>query len=226
MAIAARKDHKTLTWLRCDKQEKHVESLWCATCRRFEDKIRGIKNFFAAWITGSTNQKLSNVFDHAKSDQHKRSMSLLRAEPTKATNAPVTAYAPIAQSLLSMDKSFQERMGKKFDVCYMLAKENLAFRKYPAIHELESRHGVDLGQSYATKDSAKLFTHYIAESQRTAFMESLSTAHFYSFLMDGTTDAGNIEDELIVIISFCKDDTAGEVGSFARYCLRKLMQMV
>ena len=43
-----------------------------------------------------------------------------------------------------------------------------------------------------------------------AFMESLSTANFYSFLMDGTTDAGNIEDEVIV---FRKDDTASEVGS-------------
>ena len=98
-------------------------------------------------------------------------MSLLRVEQAKATNRPVTAYAPIAQTLLSMDRSLQERMGKKFDIFYMLAKENLPFRKYPAIHELESRHGVDLGQSYATKDSVKSFTHCIAESQRRAFVE-------------------------------------------------------
>ena len=102
-------------------------------------------------------------------------MSLLCVEQAKATNCPVTAYAPIAQSLLSIDRSLRERMGKKFDICYMLAKENLPFRKYPAIHELESRHGVDLGQSYATKDSAKLFTHCTAESQRSAFVESLSS---------------------------------------------------
>ncbi len=87
------KEHKTLSWLRCDKQQKHVESLWCEACRRFEDKIRGVKNFSAAWITGSTNQKLSNVLDHARSDQHKSSMSLLRAEQAKATNTPLTAYA-------------------------------------------------------------------------------------------------------------------------------------
>ena len=35
--------------------------------------------------------------------------------------------------------------------------------------------------------------------------------------MDGTTDAGNIDEELIVIMSFCKDDTAGEVRSSTRY---------
>lgn len=137
-----------LTWLCCDMQQRYVKSLWCE-------------------ITGSTNQKLSNILDHACSNQHKLSMSLLHVEQAKAMNHPVTTYAPIAPSLLSMDRSLRERMGKKFDICYMLAKE------YPAIYELESRHGVDLGQSYTTKDSAKSFTHCITESQRSAFVESL-----------------------------------------------------
>ena len=131
-----------LTWLHCNKQQKYIESLWCEMCRRFQDRICGTKNFSATWITGSTNQKLSNVLDHVCSDQHKLSMSLLRVEQAKATNHLVTAYAPIAQ----------ERIRKKSGICYMLAKENLPFRKYPAIHELESRQGVDLGQSYVTKD--------------------------------------------------------------------------
>ena len=196
------KEHKRLSWLRCDKQQKRVETLWCATCRRFDDRIRSTKNFSTAWITGSTNQKLSNVLDHTQSEQHKSSMSLLRVEQAKATNAALTTYAPIAKSLLSMDKLLEERMGKKFDFCYVLAKENLAFRKYPVIHKLESRHEVDLGQSYATKDSDKLFTHFIAESQRSAFMQSQSTTLFCSCLMDGTSDAGNVEDQLIVIMSF------------------------
>ena len=35
--------------------------------------------------------------------------------------------------------------------------------------------------------------------------------------MDGTTDAGKIEDKFIVIMTFCKDDAIGEVKSSARY---------
>ena len=211
------KDYKTLSWLRCDKQNKFVEKLWCATCRKFEDRLQGVRNFSAAWITGSTNQKLSNVLDHAQSEQHKMCMSLLRTEQAKSSDTPLTEYAPIALSILSMDKSLQETIGKKFDICFTLAKVNLAFCKYPAIHELEIRHGVDLGLSYATKDSAKSFTHYIAVSQRSAFKNALSALHFYSILMDGTTDAGNTEDELFVIMCFSKDDKAREVRSFARY---------
>ncbi len=211
------KEHQTLTWLRCDSYCTLVGSLWCAACKKFEDRIRGVKNFSSTWIVGSTNQKVSNVLDHARSEQHKVAMTQLRAEQAKATNAPVTSYAPIAQSLLTIDKTAQERMMKKFDLCFVMAKENMAFRKYTALHELEARHGVDLGQSYATTDSARSFTHYIAESQRQDFQQSLSTSHFYSFLMDGTTDAGNIEDELIVILYCEKNDAAGEIKSCARY---------
>ena len=72
-------------------------------------------------------------------------------------------------------------MKKRFDICFVMAKENMVFRKHPALHELEVRRGVDLGQSYKTKDSAKLFTHYIAESQRQGFFHSLSSAQFFKF---------------------------------------------
>ena len=37
-------EHETLTWLRCDKQQRYIERLWCETCRRFQDRIRGTKN--------------------------------------------------------------------------------------------------------------------------------------------------------------------------------------
>ena len=63
-------------------------------------------------------------------------MSLMSADQAKARNKPITSYAPIARSLLVMDKTLEEKMCKKFDICYVLAKENLAFRKYPAIHEI------------------------------------------------------------------------------------------
>ena len=61
--------------------------------------------------------------------------------------------------------------------------------------------------------------HCIVESQRSAFVESLSNKRLYSFLMDGTTDASNEEDEIVVIMSFRKDNTAWMVGSLSWRCL-------
>ena len=57
-------------------------------------------------------------------------------------------------------------MGRIFEVRFMMAKESIAFAKYPSLLELEKRHGVDLGHAYTTADSAKLFTGFIAKSQR------------------------------------------------------------
>ena len=78
---------------------------------------------------------------------------------------------------------------------------------------------MDLGQAYKTKDSAKVhvFTHYIAEGQCQELLESLSSSRFYSFSVDGSTNKGNIEDKLIIILYCTKDTVAEEVGTRARF---------
>ena len=212
------REHGTISWLRCDASDDHVETLWCETCRKHQDAITGIKNFSKAWVAGSSNQKTSNIIDHAISEQHRAAMARERAAAAKTTNQPVTSYSPIARSLLVMDEAVQERMKWKFDICYVMAKERMSFRKYTALHELEERHGVDLGFAYKTDVSAKTFTHYIADSQRQTFLECLSaSSNFYSFLMDGSTDAGNVEYELVLVQYCAKDNVAQEMRSCVRY---------
>ena len=129
-------------------------------------------------------------------------MSKLRVERSRARGESAATSTTIGLLLSSMDDEMRERMAKKFDVCFMMAKESLPFTKYHALLDLESRHGVDLGPAYHTPDSAKTFTSYIAKSQRQTFTNTLSSNGicFFSFLMDGTTDAGNQEDELIVLL--------------------------
>ena len=118
---------------------------------------------------------------------------------------------------MNMDAATKERMKRKFDICYVMAKEGMAFSKYPALYDLESRHDDDLGIAYKNDVSAKSFTHYIAQSQRQHFLCSLSNSHYFSFLMDGTTDSGKVEDELVVVLHCKKDDVAKEIKACARY---------
>ncbi len=104
----------------------------------------------------------------------------------------------------------QERDCKKFDVCYVLAKEGLSFKKYSKILELESRHEVNIGVAYRNDVSARTFVHYIAKSQRQYFLQSFSEKHFFSVLLDGTTDSSNLEDELVVILYCGKHEASTE----------------
>ena len=154
------KEHQSLTWLRAemDGQDKFlVSTLWCAVCRQYETRICGHKNFSRAWIDGSNNHKTSNISDHANSESHKAAMMYFRKDQAQSRNEPVTSYSPIARSLLSsasMDPAVRERVKKKFDISFVLAKEHIPFLKFPAIHELEERRGVDLGPTYKNRDSA------------------------------------------------------------------------
>ena len=47
------------------------------------------------------------------------------------------------------------RVSKLFDLAYVIAKEELPFSKYPALVEVEKRHGVDIGTAYTTEHKCK-----------------------------------------------------------------------
>ena len=140
-------------------------------------------------------------------------MSYLKADLAKANNELVTSFSTIARSLMNMDTATRERMKRKFDICYVVAKERIAFSKYTALYDFESRH---LRVAYRNDVSAKSFTGFIAQSQHDCFVHFLIKLHFFSFLMDGTTDSGKVEDELVVVL-YCKDDVHKEIRSCARY---------
>jgi len=147
-------------------------------------------------------------------------MSRLRSEQVRQSGSSVVLSSRIGQSLLNLDETTRQRMRKKFDVCYMMAKGSIPFVKYPAIVELESRHGVNLGPAYRTPDSAKAFTSYIAESLYQEFLDKLSSSggpKFFSFLIDGTTDAGNQEDQLTVMVYCDKNEVTREITTCTRY---------
>ena len=95
-------------------------------------------------------------------------------------------------------------------------KENIPFSKYPSLLELEDRHNVDIGPAYRTPDSAKTFTSFIATCQRNDFLGKLQCCHFYSILMDGTTDLGN-KEEITAMVYCYKNDVGQEMTSCTRY---------
>ena len=94
------------------------------------------KSFSKAWMDRRYCQpENSNVLDHANSGQHKVAMSCYKCNQVKAHNEPVASYAPIASSLLNVHAAIKDRTKKKFDICYMLAKEGMSFLKYPNVFD-------------------------------------------------------------------------------------------
>ena len=172
------KDHQTLSWLRCDlERNKRTWRLSIrAVCRKYEDSLQSLNSFSRAWITGSTNQKVSNVLDHAASEVHKVAMTRKRADAAKASGGSAVLSSTIGRCLSTLDSGTRARLERKFGMYFVMAKQSIPFTKYLALQELEQRHEVDIGQAYNTADSARLFKGFIAKSQRQGFMDSLPSS--------------------------------------------------
>ena len=62
-----------------------------------------------------------------------------------------------------MDEVTRVKLKQKFDIAYLIAKENMAFKKMKPLCDIEEKHGVDIGATY-------LIDHGCA-----SFVESITT---------------------------------------------------
>ena len=77
---------------------------------------------------------------------------------------------PIGCALSTLDSTTRARMGRIFDLCFMMAKESIAFAKYPSLLELEKRHRVDLGHAYTNTELASSLFHVFSVSVVKVFL--------------------------------------------------------
>ena len=189
----------TATWLKyVASGRSHVEALMCSVCIKFKDKLEGMRNFKPGFIEGSRNLRASSFKDHAASDMHARAMHLLRKE----SSSSVADYAPIVQALHRLGPATEATMSKKFEVAYFVAKQNFAFVKFKPLCELLERQGARIGQGYKNDKACASFIHYIAEDLRIQLLNNLSKVNFFSVQSDTSTDSGNVEEELFLVLYF------------------------
>ena len=137
---------------------------------------------------------------------HRQAMLLAQKEIASS----VVEYAPIVKAFAkaNINETTKAKLKRKFDVAYMIAKENLSFTKMKSICELEERHGTDLGAGYKNDHSCATFVEFIACEQLESVVTSVAKSHFFSLQADGSTDSGNTENELFMILyldPYCKD---------------------
>ena len=67
---------------------------------------------------------------------------------------------------------------KKFDIAYLIAKEELPMTKYAAIIDLKKKHGVDLGTTHCNEMQAATFITNIGEEFGSQLKQKLSNENF------------------------------------------------
>ena len=77
-----------------------------------------------------------------------------------------------------MDSEAEVKIKRKFDLAYVMAKENIAFAKMKPLCQLEERHGVDLGETDKTDMACSTFVDHIARDLRDNLSKTLQEAIF------------------------------------------------
>ena len=108
-------------------------------------------------------------------------MMLLKKECAKSSGATCCSYGLITQALSNLPDFKKSELRVKFYLAYFIAREKIAFDKYPKLCELEARHGVSLGTSYTNELAGKNFTHYIAKAKKQELAERLEHAKFFFY---------------------------------------------
>ena len=188
---------------------KMVRALQCSICSKYKSRIESSRNFNDKWIVGAESLRTSNIRDHGKNNQHVLAMSLLEKEHATSHGEGPSTYAPIVQALTRLPENEKARLKRKFDIAYLVATESMLFLKYPVICQLEKKHELDIGVSYTNECSGRPFVHYIAEARRKELAEKVVSAKFYSLLIDGSTDKGNIDNEAVLTV-WCDPNCSDE----------------
>ena len=127
-------------------------------------------------------------------------MTLLKKQCSKSAGLGPSSSTPIAQAFNKLGYDEREKLQVKFDKACFIANENLPYTKHPKICELETCHGVNIGIAYVNANAGKDFMHYIAESRRRELKQTLANVRFFSLLLEGSTDGGNVDDRVFLAV--------------------------
>ena len=133
-------------------------------------------------------------------------MALLRREAAAATEQSLTSNPSRVVALTSLPEDKMLRLRHKFDIAYWLAVEKISFQKFLINCDLETQHGVNIGTTYTTEllqTPLQVMLLRVREINYVAV--NLQEAKFFSVLLDGLTDAGNVYNELLLVVWFDKN---------------------
>ena len=95
------------------------------------------------------------------------------------TLSQIYSTTPIDRAMALVSSEEVKRVSKLFDLAYVVTREELPFTKYPPLMELERRHGVPVGQTYATEHKCKEFTMLIGDTFREAASNELKSSRYW-----------------------------------------------
>ena len=179
-------------WLKYDS-ESNVMS--CVVCIKYATDSKATNSSF---VKGSSNFKLEYIKDHEKSVSHERCVRVSAAQSQKSETEK-THKTPAEAALASLNKAQTDRLQKLFRSAHAIAKKGRPFTDFEWMCELDTKKGVEIGETYHNRKQARNFVQFIAADEREKVQDSMKGANFFSLMSDGSTDSSVIEEEIVYV---------------------------
>ena len=85
------------------------------------------------------------------------------------------------------------------NTAFFVGKEELAFRKFGSLCDLQEKNGVKMESMYRNEKMCSQFIASIADVEKEKTKREVRETRFLSLLSDGSTDAGIIEQETVFV---------------------------
>ena len=181
------------TWIKYDAEKN---AMHCEVCKEFP----ALADNDSSLYKGCTNLRDAPLKSHHGSVKHQ---NCIRAK--LALLFP--REQPMDKSLSKVSHENQGKMLTLFNSAYFIVKTNMAFRRFPELIKLQTKNMRLLLENnkqfildnYVNDKSCRMFIRWIAEELKLSLQRNVRKSRFLSILSDGSTDSGNIENELIYI---------------------------
>ncbi|CAB3983345.1 Hypothetical predicted protein [Paramuricea clavata] len=150
----------------------------CSTCKEYDDRLQGLKNYSRTWVEGSKSATSDSVKKHDNTDMHKHAVDIaMKKHPgSERYTENVMKTTPIGKSITKMEEHSKKVLKMRFNTAYYLAKKEKPFKDYPDLLALQEKNGIDKQRGYRTPQAAANFIDFIAEQFKAPLKEILVKA--------------------------------------------------
>ncbi|XP_078370797.1 zinc finger protein 862-like [Oculina patagonica] len=92
-----------------------------------------------------------------------------------------------------------EKLEKKFKTAFYISALERPLDDYESLCMLQKLNGVELGETYLSRSACTDFIDHISSVMKDDLAENLKDCHFFSLMIDGSTDHGVIEEAIMYV---------------------------
>ena len=187
-------------------------TMQCTYCKKYEDEIltnTKMRQFTkeTSMIDGSANFRKSVITDHEVSKYHMKATDLHDAERQQVS--ATVGQSAAGKALIQLKEKERNHLRLKFRNVHALCKHNRPLSDYSWMTDLDEAKGYEVGSTYRNNQAGSVFMDYIADIEQENVVKTIKDSNFFSITMDGSTDIGTVEQEILYVRTVLK----GEITS-------------